>query len=79
MSEPGVNFNAKAFYKLHGHMPRGRALWIFYFSDAPDEPWVPGQRVNDMRRLGYFEAKQLATTEARRRKVSSVRVDPEPL
>ena len=74
-----VNFNAIEFQRQHGHMPRGRALWVFYFSDDPDEPWIPGQRTNNMQRRSYYGAKMLAAAEARRRKVSSVRVDPVPL
>jgi hypothetical protein len=69
-----VNFNAVGFQRLHGHMPRGRALWIFYFQDDPQEPWVAGLAPRT-----YQEAKQLAAAEACRRGVTSVRVDPEPL
>lgn len=76
---PTVNFNAWEFQQLHGHMPRGRAFWIFYFADAPDEPWIAGQRENAMCMRTYYDAKTIATREARRRKVSSVRVDPNPI
>lgn len=79
MKRATVNFNAIEFQRLHGHMPRGRALWVFYFSDDPDSPWIPGQRQNEMRPRSYYGAKVLATNEARRRGVSSVRVDPLPL
>lgn len=74
-----VGFNAYEFMKTHGHMPREVALWIFYFRDDPTEPWIPGQKENKMRPLVYFEAKALATAEARRRGVSGVRLDPMPL
>lgn len=74
-----VHFNAAGFRKEHGHMPRGMALWIFYFSDRPEDPWIPGQRENAMLRLTYMFAKRIATLEASRRGVTSVLVDPNPL
>lgn len=76
---PGVNFGAREFKELHGHMPRGKALWVFYFADDPQEPWIPMQKKNRMIKLTYLDAKALAIAEARKRRVSSVRVDPQPL
>lgn len=72
-------FNASAFRKMHGHMPRGEAIWIFYFADALEEPWIPGQRENCILPLSYLAAKAIATQEARRRRVTSIRVDPLPI
>lgn len=70
---PTVNFSARQFRTKHGFLPRGVALWMFYFSDAPDTPWCGADTP-----LTYFDAKQLATLEARKRGVSAVRVDPDP-
>jgi hypothetical protein len=74
-----VHFGALEFRDLHGHMPRGVALWVFYFDNEPDEPWIAGQKDNDLRPLTYMQAKQSATREAQRRHVTYVRVDQHPL
>lgn len=76
---PGCHFNANQFREAHGHMPRGKALWIFYFDNEPEEPWIPLQQKNRMVRLTYLDAKALATAEARKRRVTLVCVDPHPL
>lgn len=74
-----VNFNTAAFREAQGKLPRGRAIWIFYFSDAPDEPWIARRPDNQLRPLSYMAAKNYATAEARRRRVTAVKVDAHPL
>ena len=78
-----VNFNTVDFRKMHGKLPRGVAIWVFYFSDAPGEPWVPHvQRPSgqlQIRAMTYLAAKDYATAEARRRGVTSIRVDANPI
>jgi hypothetical protein len=75
-----VNFNTLPFRKEHGHQPRGVAIWVFYFADDPESPWVP-RRPHDRQILPmtFLAAKDYATAEAVRRRVSAVKVDPHPL
>lgn len=72
-----INFNTVDFYRAHREMPRGTAIWVFYFLD--EEPWIPGQRHNEIWPMTYTLAKSLAALEAQKRGVNSVRVDPLPL
>lgn len=74
-----INFNTVDFYRLHKQMPRGTAIWIFYFADAPEEPWIPLQPFNKLWPMTYNLAKSLAMLEAEQRRVRSVRVDPQPM
>ena len=78
-----VYFNTAEFRQMHGKLPRGVAIWIFYFSDAPGEPWIPHvQRPMGQRQIlpmTYLAAKDYATAEAVRRRVTSVRLDANPI
>lgn len=74
-----VNFNTVDFRKLHGKLPRGVAIWVFYFSDAPDEPWIARKADRQIRPMTYLAAKDYATAEALRRRVTSIKVGVEPL
>lgn len=74
-----INFNTVDFYRVHRQMPRGTAIWVFYFLDEPQEPWIAGQRHNEIWPMTYTLAKSLAALEAQKRGVNSVRVDPQPL
>ena len=74
-----IHFNTVDFYRVHRQMPRGTALWVFYFKDKPLEPWIAGQKENKLWPMTYTLAKSLATLEAQQRRVNSVRVDPQPL
>lgn len=69
-----INFATQEFRKAHGFLPRGKALWVFYFADAPLKSWSCSEQP-----VTYMEAKSLAVIEARRRGVAGVRVDPYPL
>lgn len=73
-----VNFNTLPFRKTHGTLPRGVALWIFYFSDAPEDAWIP-HKAGQIVPMTYLAAKDYATAEAVRRKVTAIQVDPNPL
>lgn len=74
-----INFNTVDFYRAHREMPRGTAIWVFYFVDRPEDPWIPMQRENKLWPMTYTLAKSLAAIEAQQRRVGSVRVDPQPL
>lgn len=74
-----INFSAHEFREQHGHMPRGVAIWIFYFADTPNEPWIARKLDGQIRAMTYLAAKDYARVEALRRKVTSVRVDANPL
>lgn len=51
----------------HGHAPRGRGSWAFYFNLQEEPWWAPGS-------LLYSKARRLALAEAQRRGVYSVTV-----
>lgn len=74
-----INFNTVDFYRVHKQMPRGTAIWIFYFADDKEEPWIPMQAYNKLWPMTYNLAKSLAAIEAEQRRVISVRVDTQPL
>lgn len=74
-----INFNTVEFYRVHRQMPRGTAIWVFYFADDPNEPWIPCQQENKLWPMTYTLAKSLAAVEAQQRRVHSVRVDPQPI
>lgn len=74
-----VNFSAHDFRAEHGHLPRGVAIWIFYFQDAPTEPWFARKGDGQIRAMTYLAAKDYARAEAVRRRVTSVRLDPNPI
>lgn len=74
-----VNFNTVDFRREHGLQPRGVAIWVFYFADAPSEPWIPRPIDAQIRRMSYTAAKDYATAEAIRRHVTAVRLDANPL
>lgn len=59
-----TKFNTTEFQFSHGHTPRGRGSWAFYF--GTDEPWfAPGSML-------YQEAKKMAKQEAKRRGFNGV-------
>lgn len=68
-----INFATQEFKRLHGFLPRGTALWVFYLNDAPATPYQPFDTP-----VTYTEAKQAAVAEAKRRGVTGVRLDPNP-
>ena len=74
-----VTFKWQKFKLIHGHMPRGEAIWIMYFGTQSNEPWVPRSPSGQILRVSYTEAKRLATIEAHRRKVYVIDVDAQPL
>lgn len=81
--------NMVDFQREHKKLPRGVAIWIFYFSDAPEEPWIPRVSVWDRRQfvgeqshivpMTFLAAKDHARAEARRRGVTYIRLDPYPI
>lgn len=73
-----VNFNTLPFRKLHDKLPRGVAIWVFYFSDDPEQAWIP-HKLGQIVAMTYLAAKDYATAEAVRRGVTSIKVDPHPL
>lgn len=82
----GVRVCTLAFRNAHGQFPRGVAIWVFYFSDAPQEPWVPRvlrrhseSGVRHIVPMTYLAAKDYACAEAHKRRVTSARIDPYPL
>lgn len=76
---PHVSFNPNPFRQKHGHLPRGDALWIFYFNTAPADPWIPRDASGQLVRCSYLEAKRLASLYAKSIGAKAARVDPDPL
>ena len=74
-----VNVNVNPFRLTHKQLPRGIAFWVFYFKDAPDEPWIPRRADMSWKALTFLDAKREAIDEARRRCVSAIKLDPYPL
>jgi hypothetical protein len=74
------NVNTLPFRKMQGMQPRGVAIWVFYFADDPESPWV-ARKPHDrqIRAMTYLAAKDYATAEAVRRGVTAIRLDPNPL
>lgn len=66
-----VEFNTREYQFSHGHGPRGRGAWAFYFSREEERRgaacawWAPMGST-------YQEAKHFARVEARRRGSSEV-------
>lgn len=74
-----ATFKVSAFRARHGHLPRGVAFWVFYFGDAPTEPWIARDHNRQLLRTSYMQAKAFATAEARRRGAFYLTVDEYPL
>jgi hypothetical protein len=75
-----VHFNTFDFRKEHARLPRGVAIWVFYFSDAPEDPWIPRSAGRQLRLpMSYQAAKDYATAEAMRRRVTRVKLGANPL
>lgn len=67
-----VEFNTREYEFSHGHAPRGRGSWAFFFDRSmpiQDVFWTPGS-------TPYAEAKKMARAEAKRRGVDEVFVGP---
>lgn len=60
-------------------MPRGKALWIFYFANTPSEPWIPRTPDGQLFHCSYLTAKFYANQEGQRRDCWRATVDPHPL
>jgi hypothetical protein len=62
MATKRMIIDTRAYELAHGHIPRGRGGWLFYFDESNDAPaehaWCPGGD------LTYAEAKKLATQRA---------------
>lgn len=74
-----VNFDVTGFRREQRQLPRGVAIWVFYFKDAPEDPWIARKLDRQIRAMTYLAAKDYARAEAVRRRVTAVRVDPYPL
>jgi len=60
-----VEFSTSMYVLAHGHSPRGRGGWAFYFGND-ETPWfAAGSKT-------YTEARKEATREAQYRNVSRV-------
>lgn len=58
-----IEFSTREYQFSHGHMPRGRGSWAFFFNNeqAIEQAfWTPGSTT-------FGEAKKMARDEARRR------------
>jgi hypothetical protein len=63
-----VQIFTNSYEFAHGHKPRGRGSWAFYFGDDASTPWwTPGS-------LLYSEATKLVRIEAQRRGVTAISV-----
>lgn len=63
-----IYFNTRDYELSHGHSPRGRGAWAFFFdrSTQIEDVWfTPGSTT-------YSEAKKMAREEAKRRGVDEV-------
>lgn len=76
---PQPHINQLEFQGEHGMLPRGVAIWVFYFADSPDDAWIPRKADKQIRAMTYMAAKDYARAEARRRRVTSIRVDAFPI
>lgn len=62
-----IRVDTSAYYFAHGHEPRGRGSWAFYFNPQEEPWWAPGS-------LLYSKARQLALREAQKRGLYSFTV-----
>lgn len=62
-----IRVSTSQYVFTHGHEPRGRGSWAFYFNLKEEPWWAPGS-------LLYSKARQLALREAQKRGVYSVTV-----
>lgn len=62
-----IRVSTSQYVFTHGHEPRGRGSWAFYFNLQEEPWWAPGS-------LLYSKARRLALAEAQKRGVYSVTV-----
>lgn len=63
-----VEISTHEYESAHGHAPKGRGHWGFFFGNGLSTPWfAPGD-------ILYSEARKLARVEAQRRGVTRVSV-----